>query len=407
MKILVISSKFPHTASPESSHTLHLCRHLAEAGHEVHLLTTNHDRLMDVAGFTVHPLVWSWGWSNMLPIARFLKQLKPDAMLLIYLGWIYDFHPMATFLPTLAKTILPQAPFVTQFENVQGAQPQPGRRQGLWLRAMTLLAGTRRVDPVYGSLLKHSARVIVLAEQHLTQLEAIDPLVCAKSALIPAPPIMQILPEEGGAARKRGRIALKVADNEIVFLYFGFLYISKGLETLLDAFQLLQMSVPNVRLVMVGGTLDTGYDLELRQRAERLGIVDRVQWMGHCEPEKEEASLYMRAADVCVLPFNEGVRLNNSSFAVAVTHGLPVVTTAGEDLEAVFKDDENVLLCPPMNPALLAQAMRRLATDAGERQRLRAGALQLASEWFSWERVTAQTLLALTGKNTQIDSYRA
>ena len=47
-------------------------------------------------------------------------------------------------------------------------------------------------------------------------------------------------------------------------------------------------------------------------------------------------TLYLCAADICVLPFNVGVRLNNSSFAAAAAHGLPIVTTRGEMLESAL-----------------------------------------------------------------------
>ena len=41
----------------------------------------------------------------------------------MYIGWIYDSHPMVTFAPTVARKLLPSVPFVTRFENTSAALP--------------------------------------------------------------------------------------------------------------------------------------------------------------------------------------------------------------------------------------------------------------------------------------------
>ena len=48
MKLLVISGAFPPMASGEAANTFHLCRRLAAAGVEVHLLTTQQPRIEQV-----------------------------------------------------------------------------------------------------------------------------------------------------------------------------------------------------------------------------------------------------------------------------------------------------------------------------------------------------------------------
>ena len=93
-----------------------------------------------------------------------------------------------------------------------------------------------------------------------------------------------------------------------------------------------------------------------------------------------------------MLPFVQGVRLNNTSFAVAATHGLPVITTRGEALEPEFVDRRNVLLFNPRDPRGLAEALVDVATDPALRAVLRAGASEFSRGRCSWPAVTAQTL---------------
>jgi len=55
-------------------------------------------------------------------MATFLRRCNPDAVLLMYIGWVYNRHPMVTFAATLSKALVPRARFVTQFANVTGAK---------------------------------------------------------------------------------------------------------------------------------------------------------------------------------------------------------------------------------------------------------------------------------------------
>ena len=159
-------------------------------------------------------------------------------------------------------------------------------------------------------------------------------------------------------ARRQGREKLGVEDDHIVITYFGYIYPTKGVETLFKAFKLVVQERPNARLVLVGGTLEwpthPTYTEELQALPSKLGIEGKITRVGEYAWDSPDASLYLRASDICALPFDGGVSLNNSSFAVAATHGLPVVTTRGDVLEQPIVNERNVLLCSPKSPEELA-----------------------------------------------------
>jgi polysaccharide biosynthesis protein PslF len=133
----------------------------------------------------------------------------------------------------------------------------------------------------------------------------------------------------------------------------------------------------------------------MAQLASELNITQMVTWTGEFDWDSELPSLYLRASDLCVLPFNSGVMLNNSSFAMTASYGLPIITTKGETLEAPFVHEENVCLCAPKNPDELAMAIEVLIEQPHFRKRLADGALRLAREWFSWERAIERTIKAV------------
>jgi glycosyltransferase involved in cell wall biosynthesis len=190
---------------------------------------------------------------------------------------------------------------------------------------------------------------------------------------------------------------LGLSERDVVLAYFGYVYPMKGMETLLTAFGSL---APNTRLVIIGGSDDVAYLQKLHELSRSAGGAERVIWAGHCKPEEEFASLYLHAADICVLPFNDGVRLNNSSFSVAASHGLPIVTTRGDTLESPFLDGENVRLCPPDDSVALAATIAELIRSSESRERLAAGARKLAENCFSWHRVIESTFEVLNAPFT-------
>ena len=103
------------------------------------------------------------------------------------------------------------------------------------------------------------------------------------------------------------------------------------------------------------------------------------------DSESDEASVYLYALDACVLLFDQGVTLWRSSFSAACAHGLPIITTRGKNLESAFVNYDNVLLCPPKNPAALADAIESLIAHPELRAQLHKGSLELSRQWFSWD----------------------
>ncbi|HKC93937.1 MAG TPA: hypothetical protein VKB81_07965 [Nitrospira sp.] len=56
--------------------------------------------------------------------------------------------------------------------------------------------------------------------------------------------------------------------------------------------------------------------------------------------------------------------MNNSTFAAATAHWLPIISTRGETLERFFLHRENVFLCPPCDLEALVAAIQTLIDRA-------------------------------------------
>jgi glycosyltransferase involved in cell wall biosynthesis len=112
-------------------------------------------------------------------------------------------------------------------------------------------------------------------------------------------------------------------------------------------------------------------------------------------------SKLLRAADICVLPFDGGVRLHNSSFSFCAAHGLPIITTKSNDTEAEFIDGDNVSLISSGNAELLSRAIETLKSNDNLRKKLCDGSLSLFEKTFSWKQALEKTLAVY--KNTNHD----
>jgi FkbM family methyltransferase len=392
MKILLVSA-YPPDPAPEANHALHISEQLAKLGHSVHVLCKK-DGIASHGGVTVHPIINDWSWAELPRITACLRSCRPDVVLLIYIGWIYNHHPMITFLPTICKAMSPRIPCVTQFEIIDVDCPTRPFMTRLLRKLASFWAGHQKVDWLFGTLLKDSARVIVLSSPHRDRLQLHDADVKAKTIILPPPPLIRICQDPPSMVRKKVREHIGATEDDFVLVYWGYIYPGKGVETLLRAFRSVSKQHPNARLAFVGGKLEiTGHGqscaeyFDMVQRLpEELGIADKVVWTGNFTWDDDMGSQYLHGGDACVLPFDYGVTLNNSSLAAASTHGLPVIsTTLSKGRDEALEHGKNIYLCRPRDPEILAEAIQLFIEDPALRERLRQGAQHLAQRWYSWD----------------------
>jgi glycosyltransferase involved in cell wall biosynthesis len=146
----------------------------------------------------------------------------------------------------------------------------------------------------------------------------------------------------------------------------GNLIRGKGVAVLLDALAALAPHHAELRLTLVG---DGPEARRLRRRAVRLGVADRVRFLGR-RPHQDLPAL-LHEADVFVLP-----SLSEATPRVvleAMAMGLPVVTTRVGGLPEMVVDGRTGLLVDPADAQELAAAIGR--TLANPVWAVRAGVL--------------------------------
>jgi glycosyltransferase involved in cell wall biosynthesis len=164
----------------------------------------------------------------------------------------------------------------------------------------------------------------------------------------------------------------------------------KGLDLLLDGFASVLPFLPDAALV-IAGIGEPDFVVELKRRAERLGIGRAVAWIGFTDGAMKSAAF--AESDVFVLPsYSESFGI---AAVEAMANGLPVIVT---DQVAIHHDVArmNAGIVTKCDASSLAAAMIRVLQNPLIRARMSEGARRLAAE-FSPSAVAVQLLNAYHG----------
>ena len=148
--------------------------------------------------------------------------------------------------------------------------------------------------------------------------------------------------------------AARVVPNQVLFV--GAVRPVKGLDVLLRAIAALAERGADPRLVVVGESFYESYrreDERMRELAGRLGLADRVRFVGRQPPS--EVARYMQESAVLVLPSRR--ESLGMVLAEALACGTPVVATRAGGPEDIV-DDEVGVLVPVEDPEALAEGIR-------------------------------------------------
>ena len=147
-----------------------------------------------------------------------------------------------------------------------------------------------------------------------------------------------------------------------------------GIEDLIRAFIYLP---EDYKLVVIGiGSLEA----KLKRIAARLGLVDRVRFLGNIE--HGDIPFYLWTSDVFCRPsLSEGL---GNAFLEAMAAGLPVVATSVGGIPDFLKDRETGLFCRVNNSKDIAEKIKIIFEDNILRDNLIKNAKKIVEEKYNW-----------------------
>lgn len=153
------------------------------------------------------------------------------------------------------------------------------------------------------------------------------------------------------------RTNMRISNDKLVLLFFGFVRPYKGLDLLIHA-------MPIVRERLDAYLLIVGEFWEGRARFDEmiaeLGLAENVRLIDGYIPD-DEVGLYFSAADIVVLPYREATQ--SGVIQIAYAFRKPVITTDVGGLPEVVEDGRTGYVVPKDSPEAIANAVLRFAHD--------------------------------------------
>jgi len=212
-------------------------------------------------------------------------------------------------------------------------------------------------------LIPQSSAVIVVSKNVEEQLRSRVPAIASRIRIVPnavETRLWKALAPADKIYLRRNAWGLG-ADHLIVGFVGRLDERFKGITFLLKSIARLKPSLPQLRLVMVGG----GPDREMLEKFSReLGLEGTVIFMG----PRSDIPKIIPGFDVLALPsISEGFGI---VLLEAMAASLPVVASRVGGIPEVVVDQETGRLVPPGDPEALAEALKEILNDPEKRKRM-------------------------------------
>lgn len=368
--------------------TQELAKALAEQGHDIHIMTR---RGIQPPGLSdakrkpgepfhlpfaqLYPFINRWRWPSIARIADWALRHEFDVVNIQYQPAAYNMRSAAiNLLPWRIKGVTTT---VVTFHDLRVPYlfPKAG-----WLRqtAVNIMA-------------RQASGVIVTNPEDYQSLQRWGDWDSGRLAQIPIGSNInagEVTAAEVTAARRQ----LGLNNTDYLLGYFGFLHESKGADRLLQALAELP---DHVHVAFIGGRTGSSDEANNQAFYEQLdafiserSLSNRVHWTGFVSDY--EASAYLTAVDLMVLPYRDGASLRRGTLMAALAHGRALLTTHPTAPTPELVHGQNVWLVPPNDPVSLAEAIQHLLADTDLRHRLGQNATAVAGQ-FTWDKIAAQT----------------
>jgi len=210
-------------------------------------------------------------------------------------------------------------------------------------------------------------------------------LPASRSAVVlPIPSTIPRCGDPAAAARARSELAGSSAELVGHFGTYGE-HVSRELEPIVP---IVLTARPAASFVCIGRR---GGAFASMLRARHPNLAARIHHTGPLSAA--DASLAIRACDVMVQPYPDGVTTRRTSVMAPLANGVATVSTAGNLTERVWNDTKAVALAPAGESSAIAANIGQLLDEPAARVALSVAGRRAYDAYFSIER-SVDTLLA-------------
>jgi len=369
LKILQVIAYFAPQKGGDVNVCYHLSKQLARRGHEVSIVTSDHELDKEYAGSMEKEGVKVISFHCIADMSAFLvtPSLKKWLKFNISAFDLIHLHNSRSYQNNVVRhyAMKYRVPYILHAHG--NALPHSAKIQ---LKKL--------YDLVWGNkTYQNAAKVIAL---HKTEAEQYKKMGVVENKI----KIIQngINLSEYEQLPKRGQFRRKyhLQDSEKIVLYLGRIHKTKGIDLLIEAYSELVKHLKETRLVIVGP--DGGHLSALKKQTAELGIEDEVLFTGPLY-NSDKLSVFVDA-DLFVTPKFSGLPV---TFIEACACGLPIITTTeGDDIDWI---NNNVGFVVEYNRHSMSQVLLKILQDENLRNDFRTNGKNLVLE-LNWDNIAAK-----------------
>ena len=380
LRVGLVCGHFDPARDGVADYTRHLARELRSAGCEA-LVCTAH-RYAGAPGEQVVGVTDRWDVRGVHRAARALGQLSLDVVHVQFAPSAFGFSRAVGLLPLL----LPAGTPIVVTLHEYGVWTAGGIGGAVRSAAWSAAERHRCADRETWALTVRSDRVLATDPGHADVARARftgrGPEV-THLPIAPNIPVARLDGDDPSAVRAE----LGLPQESRLAVFFGFFHPVKDLAGLIEAVAAARRVVPDLRLVLAGGSESHSVHgaaadalrRDLADVARRSGVERQVLFTGVL-PE-DDVSRLLRAADVAVFPFDDGVTAKSGSLLAALAHGAPTIATSPPGAVDRPTEANGVLRVPPKDTAAMVDALLLVLTDRALAARLAADGRAFADRW--------------------------
>jgi glycosyltransferase involved in cell wall biosynthesis len=302
------------------------------------------------------------------PIAAAAQTARPDVLIIQYANDLFgDDNRLPRLLARLRELGIKSVVNThSVYRENRRTGYRPGRSAAAFDRAMAEHAA---LITVHSPRMKHDLIARGVAPDHI--------------AVVPHG--SRILPEVDGTAI---RAQLQIPQDAKVVLFFGFIWLGKGIDFLLDVFRGVQRQVPEAFLLVGGHTRHPRWSIYvryLRARAVLLGISRRCRFWGGFIPQDLVASVYA-CADVVAMPYRQDYSSVSGVMHETAGMGKLMVCSRIAKFDEVELNIDRALTAEPNDRKAWIETTVRLLRDEEWARQMKQKIRHFA-EQTSWETV--------------------
>jgi glycosyltransferase involved in cell wall biosynthesis len=245
---------------------------------------------------------------------------------------------------------------------------------------------------VMDQLVRHSAKIVVMAEKGRELLQSVHGVPAQKIEVIP-----HGIPDFPFLDSTFGKHKLGL-EGKTVILTFGLLSPNKGIETTIDAMPRIIEACPNAVFVVLGATHPNllrhqgeTYRDNLTARVREHGLEDHVIFYNQFVGSNDLLD-FIAMSDVYASSSLNEAQITSGALAYSFGLGKAIVSTPYWYAQELLDDGRGVLV-PFRDPEAMSREIIALLTNDARRNSMRQRAY-LASRSMTWERIAQRYMAA-------------